>query len=70
MSYGWDLAKKKLIDYSLFPLIDMLIWETKTENTITHSVKAVAVYPDGEYGKTTSLKRSSLIWKKSSIFIL
>ncbi|MCU2292153.1 DUF6387 family protein [Enterobacter hormaechei subsp. steigerwaltii] len=51
LSYGWDLAKKKLIDYSLFPLIDMLIWENKTENNITHAVKAVAVYPDGEYGE-------------------
>lgn len=51
LSYGWDLAKKKIIKHSLLPLIDMLIWERKTENTITHSVKAVAVYPDGEYGE-------------------
>ena len=46
------MAKKRLLDYSLFPLIDLMIWEKISGNKITHSVKAVSIYTDGQYGET------------------
>ncbi|HDY4892475.1 TPA: DUF6387 family protein [Yersinia enterocolitica] len=50
--YGWDSVKKKIMDYSLFPLIDLIIWEGKTGNKITNGVLAVSVYPEGDYDAT------------------
>lgn len=50
--YGWDITKKKLIDYSIFPLIDLFIWEKKMGYKITNGVLAVSVYPEGDYDST------------------
>lgn len=50
--YGWESVKKKMLDYSLFPLIDLLIWECKTNSKITNGVLAVSVYPQGDYDAT------------------
>lgn len=46
---SWEITKKKLIEYSLFPMIDLMIWEKCTGNKITNGVLAVAVFPDGDY---------------------
>lgn len=46
---SWDTIKKRIIDYSLFPLIDLMIWSKVRNVTITNAVLAVAVYPNGDY---------------------
>lgn len=46
---SWEITKKKLIEYSMFPIIDLMIWEKCSVNKITNGVLAVAVFPDGDY---------------------
>ncbi|MFV8919177.1 DUF6387 family protein [Serratia fonticola] len=52
-STSWRVAKRKIIDYALLPLIDLMIWEKQTGNKITNGVLAVAVFPEGDYDSTS-----------------
>jgi len=49
---SWETIKKRLFEYSLFPMVDLLIWSKTRGVTITNGVLAVAVYPNGEYDST------------------
>ncbi|HID8512850.1 TPA: DUF6387 family protein [Serratia marcescens] len=46
---GWPVIKDKIISYSVFPLIDLMMWEKATGNKITNGVLAVSLFPDGDY---------------------
>lgn len=48
ISGGWDSIRKKIIEYKIIPMIDLLSWEKSTENRISLGVLAVALFPDGE----------------------
>ncbi|WP_254797826.1 DUF6387 family protein [Enterobacter sp. JMULE2] len=45
---GWESIRKKIIEYKIIPMIDLLSWERTTKNRISLGVLAVALFPDGE----------------------
>ncbi|MDC9621516.1 DUF6387 family protein [Xenorhabdus sp. XENO-7] len=49
ISSSWEVLRSKIINYKIIPLLDLLIWEKKTNNKITNGVLAVTLYPDGEF---------------------
>ncbi|EEI46704.1 MULTISPECIES: DUF6387 family protein [Proteus] len=48
---SWEITRKKLIEYSVFPLIDLKLWARANNCTITNKVLAVTLFPLGEYGE-------------------
>lgn len=48
VSGGWDSIRRKIIDYKIIPLVDLLSWEISTHSKISLGVLAVALFPDGE----------------------
>lgn len=46
---SWETIKKRIFDYSLFPIVDLIIWSKTRRVTITNGVLAVAVFPRGGY---------------------
>lgn len=52
ISNGWDVIKKKLLDYKIIPLLDLIEWSRMTNTSITNRVLALALFPDGEYDST------------------
>ncbi|HBR4700832.1 DUF6387 family protein [Klebsiella pneumoniae] len=48
VSGGWESIRKKIIEYKIIPMIDLLSWERTTKNRISLGVLAVALFPDGE----------------------
>ncbi|WP_431224794.1 DUF6387 family protein [Serratia sp. L9] len=51
-SQSWDVVKRKIFDYNIFPMIDLLTWAAWSGKTITKDVLAVTLFPDGRYGYT------------------
>ena len=49
---SWETIKKKVYDYSLFPVVDLMIWAKSRGACVTNGVLAVAVFPNGEYDST------------------
>lgn len=49
---SWDVLRRKVIDYALIPMVDLVIWEKKTGNKITNGVLAVTLFPEGDYDST------------------
>jgi hypothetical protein len=45
---GWESIRKKIIEYKIIPLIDLLAWEKSSDSKISLGVLAVALFPDGE----------------------
>jgi hypothetical protein len=52
LSQSWDVIKKKIFDYNVFPFIDLMTWANWSDITITRGVLSVALYPDGRYDYT------------------
>lgn len=48
ISGGWDSIRRKILDYKIIPLIDLLSWERATNSKISLGVLSVALFPDGE----------------------
>ncbi|MEM7998956.1 DUF6387 family protein, partial [Morganella morganii] len=48
---SWEVTRKKIIEYSVFPLIDLKLWAKANNCTITNRVLAVTLFPLGEYGE-------------------
>lgn len=48
---SWEVTRKKIIEYSVFPLIDLKLWAKANNYTITNKVLAVTLFPLGEYGE-------------------
>ncbi|MFS7249086.1 DUF6387 family protein [Rahnella rivi] len=48
VSGGWDSIRRKIIEYKIIPLIDLLSWANSTDSKISLGVLAVALFPDGE----------------------
>lgn len=46
---SWETIKKRIFDYSLFPMVDLIIWSKTRRVAITNGVLAVAVFPRGGY---------------------
>lgn len=51
-SQSWEITKRKIFDYNIFPMIDLLTWAGWSGKTITKDVLAVSLFPDGRYGYT------------------
>jgi len=51
-SQSWDVIKKKIYDYNVFPMIDLLSWAKSSGKTITNGVITVALFEDGRYDYT------------------
>lgn len=48
VSGGWDSLRRKILDYKIIPLIDLLSWEKASNSKISLGVLNVALFPDGE----------------------
>lgn len=48
VSGTWDSIRRKIIDYKIIPMIDLLSWSKSNESKISLGVLAVALFPDGE----------------------
>jgi len=51
-SQSWEVIKRKIFDYRVFPMIDLLTWAKSTGRTITKGVLTVAIFEDGRYDYT------------------
>lgn len=45
----WEVVRRKVIDYSILPMMDLKLWEAKEGNKITNGVLAVTLFPEGDY---------------------
>lgn len=48
VSGGWESIRRKILDYKIIPLIDLLYWERSTNSKISLGVLNVALFPNGE----------------------
>ena len=48
VSGGWESIRRKILDYKIIPLIDLLSWERGTNSKISLGVLNVALFPNGE----------------------
>ena len=48
VSGDWESVRRKIIDYRIIPLIDLMSWESATDSKISLGVLAVSLFPDGE----------------------
>lgn len=48
VSGGWDSVRKKILEYKIIPMIDLLSWANSTGSKISLGVLAVALFPDGD----------------------
>lgn len=48
ISGEWESIRKKIIEYKIIPMIDLLSWEVSSGCKISLGVLAVALFPDGE----------------------
>lgn len=46
----WEFIKKRILDYKIIPLIDLMSWAKSNDYAITYEVYAVSLFPDGEKG--------------------
>ena len=53
---GKDSEQKKLFEYRVIPLIDLLIWSNLNAISIPNRIMAVALFPDGEKGEIEFLQ--------------
>lgn len=44
----WESIRRKIIDYKIIPLIDLLSWENSTDSKVSLGVLAVSLFPYGE----------------------
>lgn len=51
-SQSWDVIKRKIFDYNVFPMVDLLTWARWSGIRITKGVLSVALFPDGRYDYT------------------
>ncbi|MCL6363762.1 hypothetical protein EXT60_05860 [Pectobacterium carotovorum subsp. carotovorum] len=51
-SQSWDVIKRKIFDYNVFPMIDLLTWSGWSGSRITKGVLSVTLFPDGRYDYT------------------
>jgi len=47
---SWDIIKRKILDYRVIPMIDLISWAMASGNKITNNILAASVFPDGERG--------------------
>ncbi|MEI7266989.1 DUF6387 family protein [Pectobacterium versatile] len=45
---GWESIRRKIIEYKIIPLIDLLSWADSTDSKISLGVLAVSLFPYGE----------------------
>jgi hypothetical protein len=45
---GWGSIRRKILEYKIIPLIDLLSWANSTKSKISNGVLSVALFPDGE----------------------
>lgn len=48
---GWESIRRKIIDYKIIPLIDLISWENSSGCKISLGVLAVSLFPYGEKGE-------------------
>ncbi len=48
VSGGWESIRRKILDYKIIPLIDLISWERGTNSKISLGVLNVALFPNGE----------------------
>ena len=46
------MIKKKVLDYKVIPMLDLLDWAAMANVSITNRVMALALFPDGDYDST------------------
>ncbi|EMH1202074.1 MULTISPECIES: DUF6387 family protein [Serratia] len=51
VSGGWDSIRKKLLEYKIIPMIDLLSWANSTNSKISLGVLSVSLFPYGEKGE-------------------
>lgn len=51
-STSWDVTKRKIFDYKIFPIIDLMCWEAFTKKRITNKKIASLIFVNGEYDST------------------
>ncbi|WP_368894718.1 DUF6387 family protein [Morganella morganii] len=49
---SWDVTKRKIFDYKVFPIIDLMCWEAFTKTRITNKKIASLIFVNGEYDST------------------
>lgn len=49
---SWDVTRRKIFDYKVFPIIDLMCWEKFTKSRVTNKKIASLVFVDGEYDST------------------
>ncbi|UZK73195.1 DUF6387 family protein [Proteus mirabilis] len=49
---SWDVTKRKIFDYKIFPIIDLMCWEKFKKTRVTNKKIASLVFVDGEYDST------------------
>tara|TARA_R110000751_G_scaffold307192_2_gene427676 strand:- start:3729 stop:4529 length:801 start_codon:yes stop_codon:yes gene_type:complete len=52
---------EKIRDYRIIPFLDLMIWERDTDVTISKSVMATCVFPDGEIGEVDLANRNGKV---------
>ncbi|OBU11015.1 DUF6387 family protein [Morganella psychrotolerans] len=50
LSGKWEFIRKRILDYKIIPLIDLMSWAKSNNYSITYEVYAVSLFPDGEKG--------------------
>lgn len=51
-SQSWEIIKRKIFDYNIFPILDLLTWAKWSGKKITKGVLSVVLFPDGRYDYT------------------
>lgn len=52
ISNSWAVIKKKVLDYKVIPMLDLLDWAAMANVSITNRVMALALFPNGDYDST------------------
>lgn len=52
ISGSWGVVKRKILDYKIIPIIDLICWGNITRKRITNKKIAQLVFPYGEYDST------------------
>ncbi|EOZ8053990.1 DUF6387 family protein [Enterobacter cloacae complex sp.6730869] len=49
LSNSWSVIKKKIFDYKILPMLDLMEWAKINNATITNRVLSLALFPNAEY---------------------
>ncbi|MDC9616282.1 DUF6387 family protein [Xenorhabdus khoisanae] len=52
INMSWSTVRRKIFDYQVFPIIDLMCWENVIKKRITNKNLALAVFKYGEYDST------------------